>query len=123
MTAIVIGLAISGWAIQAAAAEPASFSASGLPSAQMDAQGRVVEDWGTVGVRLTGEGVTDATAAVQALKLDGLVPAAKATADRNTILSAIWLFPPGAPPDLPKVIAGELSEKATRYVQVGGKQD
>lgn len=51
-----------------------------------------------------------------------VLPAAGAP-DRNPILSAIWLFPPGEAPNLEQVIAGRLNAAALRYVDVGGKND
>jgi hypothetical protein len=51
----------------------------------MDAEGRLVEDWGTVGIKLRGEGVIDGPTTVAATKLDGLVPAARATAPRGAV--------------------------------------
>jgi len=69
----------------AVAAGPVTFQSPGFPPSQLDATGRLVEDWGTVGVRLTGTGVTDAAASVAAVCLDGVIPAARATADRGVV--------------------------------------
>ena len=43
--------------------------------------------------------------------------------DQNPILSALWLFPAGANPELEQVIAGRLNGTALRYVDVGGSND
>jgi hypothetical protein len=56
-------------------------------------------------------------------KLEVTVSPAPGANDRNSILNAIWLFPPGPPPKLDQVIAGALSAKAIRYVAVGGDKD
>lgn len=76
----------------AAEAGPAPLSSPGLPTGCMDAQGRLVEDWGTVGVRLVGQGLSDAPAAVKAVQLDGVVPAAQYTADRGAVRLAVTAF-------------------------------
>jgi hypothetical protein len=69
----------------AAAAEPVSFSSPGLPPSSMDSAGRLAADWGTFGVRLAGEGVAEGPVNVEAVKLEDLVPAARATADRGAV--------------------------------------
>jgi hypothetical protein len=84
-TTIFLSVLIAAAAVVAAAAEPVSFSSPGFPPSQMDAQGRLVEDWAAVGVKLSGEAVTDGTAAVEAVKLDGVVPAARAVSNRGAV--------------------------------------
>jgi hypothetical protein len=71
--------------IGAAAAEPVAFHSPGFPPSTLDAQGRLVEDWAAVGVHLRGAGVTDGPTTVAVTKLDDLVPAAQAVADRGTV--------------------------------------
>lgn len=66
-------------------AGPVQFQSPGLPPSQMDAAGRLVEDWGTVGVRLSGAGVTDGSPTVESARLDNLIPAARATAARGAV--------------------------------------
>lgn len=56
-------------------------------------------------------------------RLDISVRCAAGAKDRNPILNAIWVFPAGDAPDLAKVVAGQLSTAADRYVDVGGDQD
>jgi len=43
--------------------------------------------------------------------------------DRNTILNVLWIFDPSMPIDESKLIAGQLNERAERYVDVGGEKD
>ena len=69
----------------AAAAQPVPFTSPGLPPSQIDEAGRLVEDWGTLGVKLTGQGVADGPITVEAIKLDGLIPAARATSVRGAV--------------------------------------
>ena len=67
------------------AAEPIPIHSPGFPPSTLDAEGRLVEDWGSVGVTLSGEGVADGPTALQAVKLDEVVPAAQATAARGAV--------------------------------------
>ncbi|MCU0979364.1 MAG: hypothetical protein MUF25_09385 [Pirellulaceae bacterium] len=62
------------------AAEPIPIHSPGFPPSALDAEGRLVEDWGSVGVTLSGKGVADGPTTLQAVKLDEVVPAAQATA-------------------------------------------
>ena len=73
-------LAVSISTTLALAVEPISIHSPGFPPSTLDAEGRLVEDWGTLGVTLSGEGVADGPTALQAVKLDDVVPAAQATA-------------------------------------------
>ena len=56
-------------------------------------------------------------------RLDVAVLPGAGAADRNTILNAIWVFPPEMQVDLDAVKRGELSTAATCYVDVGGAKD
>lgn len=69
----------------AAAAGSVPFTSPGLPPSQIDEAGRLVEDWGTLGLKLTGPGVADGPITVEAIKLDGLIPAARATSQRGAV--------------------------------------
>ena len=62
-----------------------NFHSPGFPPSHMDAAARLVADWGTLGVKLTGPGVKDATPVVKAIKLDGVIPAARAVAKRGAV--------------------------------------
>jgi len=116
--AIALGLAIAGWAIQGAAGEHVPIGAPGLAPARMDFQGRLIEDWGTVGVRLTGEGVTEGPTAVQAVQLDGLVPAAQAAADRGAVRMVSTAFRAPAWPSGVDVLCVRVEEAKGRAAQV-----
>ncbi|MBD3385119.1 hypothetical protein GF407_09345 [candidate division KSB1 bacterium] len=52
-------------------------------------------------------------------KLGIVVSAAEITQDPNTLINAIWVFPPGLQIDRDKLIAGELSSKAEVYIDCG----
>ena len=43
--------------------------------------------------------------------------------DVNPILNALWIFPAGEPLKPERVVAGELSATAVRYVDAGGTAD
>ena len=72
-------------AATAVAAEPISIHSPGFPPSSLDAEGRLVEDWGVVGVTLNGEGVVEGPTTLEAVKLDDFIPAAQATAARGAV--------------------------------------
>jgi len=76
-TRIATGLAATAVAV-AATQGAVQLSSPGFEPSAMDADGRLVEDWGRVGVRLDGAGVADAAPVVEPVKLDGVIPAARA---------------------------------------------
>jgi len=82
---LVGGLLAAAAAVAAMAGEPVAFHSPGLPPSSIDAQGRLVEDWAAVGAKLTGEGVTDGPAKVEAVKLDGVIPAVRAVSNRGAV--------------------------------------
>ena len=56
-----------------------TFTSPGFGPTRMDDEGRLVEDWGVVSVKVAGTGQpASASAKVQSLKLDGVIPAAQA---------------------------------------------
>lgn len=116
--AVWIGLAVACWAIGATGGQPVTLVAPGLPSARMDTQGRLLEDWGTVGVRLTGQGVVDSAANVEAIRLDGLVPAARAVADRGAVRIASTAYRAPAWPSGVDVLCVRVEEAKGRAAQV-----
>ncbi|NLX98067.1 MAG: hypothetical protein GXY83_18040 [Rhodopirellula sp.] len=65
--------------------EAVSFDSPGFPPSRMEAGGRLVEDWGTLTVRLSGDGVADGPTTVEAVKLDDVIPAARASAARGAV--------------------------------------
>lgn len=105
-----IGLVVAAWSAVAAAAEPVPLPSPGLPSGSMDAEGRLVEDWGTVGVRLSGEGVVDGPTTVKPLRLDEVVPAAQAVADRGAARLTITAFRAAAFPSGMDVLTVRVEE-------------
>lgn len=58
------------------AAEPVEFTSPGFPPSRMDADGRLVEDWGSVKLVIEGEGLNIEKGTVEATRLDETVPAA-----------------------------------------------
>jgi len=82
-TASLLVLALAASAV--AAADPVEICSPGLKPSQMDAEGRLVEDWAKVGVKLFGEGVADGPIRVEATKVDGRIPAAEALSPRGPV--------------------------------------
>jgi hypothetical protein len=65
----------------------------GLAPSQMDAQGRLVEDWGAVSVRLLGEGMPErAEIAVRGVRLDNLIPGVEAQAQYGAVALTLTAF-------------------------------
>lgn len=109
------GLLLVGWSL---AAEPVEFSSPGFPPSRMDAEGRLVEDWGAVAVRLHGQRLGQGAVKVEAVQLDGCIPAAQATKDygqAQMICTAFRspIFPAGV-----DVLTVRLEEKAHQLIQV-----
>jgi hypothetical protein len=80
VTSLLIALGLA-----AVAAGPVEFGSPGFPNSQMSPDGCLVEDWGNLGLRLSGAGLSEGPLSVEAVKLDNLVPAARATSDRGPV--------------------------------------
>ncbi len=102
----------------ALAADGVAFTSPGFPPSQMNAAGQLVEDWGAVGVKLGGEGVTDAAPAVAAVKLDGVIPAAQAVSQRGAVTLTLTAFRAPAHPSGVDVFAVRVDEKQGRAANV-----
>jgi len=83
--AVVGGLLVVAAAVAAVAGEPVAFHSPGFPPSSMDVQGRLLEDWAAVSAKLSGEGVTDGPAKVEACTLDGVIPGARAVSNRGAV--------------------------------------
>jgi len=111
---VVLGFCESHWA--QAGQRPVTCNVEGAPPQDMDPVAR----WGQhkpgaillAGTDKDGDGYLD----VSVLPKPG-------APDQNPILSAIWLFPAGAPPSLDQVIRGALDGQAVRFVDCGGEKD
>ncbi len=69
------------------------FSSPGFPPSRMEADGKLVEDWGAAGVRLAGKGVPEpGPLRVEAAKLDQLIPAARASAQRGPVALTLTAY-------------------------------
>ncbi len=82
-------------ALLAAVQAPAevTFTSPGLAPTRMDDQGRLVEDWGSLSVTLSGAGLPGtAPVTVQGIKLDGLIPAAQALSQHGTVGLTLTAF-------------------------------
>lgn len=102
----------------AAGNEPVAFHSPGLPPSRMDAAGRLLADWGTVGVKLTGEGVTDAAPVVEAIKLDGTVPAARAVTKRGAVSLTLTAYRAPVWPAGVDVLTARVEETRGRAAKV-----
>ncbi len=120
------GLAAMGWSLAACllavgwtlAAEPVEFSSPGFPPSRMDPEGRLVEDWGVVAVRLQGEGLTEGSVKVEPGQLDSCIPAARATIDRGHVQMILTAFRSPIFPAGVDVLTVRLEEKAHQPIQV-----
>lgn len=108
-------LASTAWA----ADEPAvSFTSPGFPATTMDAQGRLMEDWAPVGVKLAGDGVTEGPVQVRAVVLDGAIPGAEAVSGRGSIRLGWTAFRAPAFPTGVDVLTVRLEETAGKPAEV-----
>ncbi len=78
--------------LSAIADESISISSPGFRPSALDAQGRLIEDWGAVQIRLFGENVTDEPLQLESCKLDEVTPAARATANRGPVRFTCVVF-------------------------------
>jgi hypothetical protein len=70
-----------------------TFTSPGLAPTRMDDQGRLVEDWGAITVNVAGAGLpATALATLQSIKLDGLIPAARAQSRYGTVALTLTAF-------------------------------
>lgn len=113
-----LGVWSLGLGASAFAANGVPFTSPGFPPSQMDAGGRLVEDWGAVGVKLSGEGVADAAPRVSTVKLDGVVPAAQAVSQRGAVTLKLTAFRAPAYPAGVDVLTVRVEEKQGRAASV-----
>jgi len=97
-----------------AAGDPQEFSSPGFPPSKVDQQGRLIEDWGTVDVRLSGEGVVAGEPQVGAVKLEEVIPAVQAVSQLGAVemtrtMYRAPIFPAGV--DVLRVQLKELQGK------------
>ncbi|MBI5684833.1 MAG: hypothetical protein HZC54_07115 [Verrucomicrobia bacterium] len=95
-----------------------SFTSPGFPPSQMNAAGRLVEDWGEVGVKLGGEGVADAAPSVSSVKLDNAIPAAQAASRCGAVGLTLTAFRAPAFPAGVDVLTVRVEEKQGRAANV-----
>lgn len=70
-----------------------SFTSPGFAPSTMNDQARLVEDWGTLEVKLAGEGLASPDApVVQAIKLDEVIPAAQAQCQYGPVSLRLTAF-------------------------------
>jgi len=90
-----------------------TLSSPGLPPSRMDAQGRLVEDWGSVGIRLTtDDAVAVPTVTVRSVKLDDQIPAAEARQLQGALDCALTAFRAPAFPGGLDVLTVTITETA-----------
>ena len=106
------------FATMALAAEPIPIDSPGFPASTLDAEGRLIEDWGSVGVTLSGDGVADGPTTLRAVKLDDLIPAAQATTDRGAVRLIRTAFRAPAFPSGVDVLTVRLEEARGRPAEV-----
>lgn len=102
-----------------AAGDPQEFSSPGFPPSKVDQLGRLVEDWGTVDVRLSGEGVVVGESQVSSVKLEEVVPAVRVVSQLGAVemtrtMYRAPIFPGGV--DVLRVQLKELQGKPLEAV-------
>lgn len=117
-TTLIATVLAATWVALAGTQGPIQLSSPGFEPSQMDAEGRLVEDWGSVGVRLAGEGVTPAAPTVEAVKLDGVVPAARAVSMHGAVKLTTTAFRAPAHPSGLDVMLVRVEETKGRSASV-----
>lgn len=70
-----------------------TFTSPGFAPTKMDDQGRLVEDWGTLGIQLRGPGIpTTANWEVKSTKLDSVIPATEAKSQQGSVAITTTAF-------------------------------
>jgi len=70
-----------------------TFTSPGLAPTRMDDQGSLVEDWGSITVKVAGTGLpATAPASVRSVKLDDFIPAAQAQSSYGTVALTVTAF-------------------------------
>lgn len=96
-----------------------TFTSPGLAPTRMDDQGRLIEDWGSITVNVTGAGLpATAPATVQSIKLDGLIPAAQAQCRYGTVALTLTAFRAPVWPAGLDVLTVRLAETAGQETPV-----
>ncbi|MCX7046845.1 MAG: hypothetical protein NTX50_15325 [Candidatus Sumerlaeota bacterium] len=84
--AVFAGTLAAACAAFAIAADEISFSSPGLAPSRMDAQGRLIEDWGNLGLKINGESAgAKGDVGAGAFKVDETIPGARAVFQRGPI--------------------------------------
>ncbi|MGQ9697226.1 MAG: hypothetical protein ACUVRO_04455, partial [Armatimonadota bacterium] len=108
-------LAPMGWS----AAQEVEFGSPGFPPTKMDASGGIAEDWGTVRVVLSGEGLAEEPrVSVQRVLLEQVVPAAQAQCNYGPVELTITAFRAPAWPSGFDVITVRAEETANKPAKV-----
>jgi hypothetical protein len=84
-TLLSLGLCLLGSSASAATDDSVALDSPGFKPSRLNGQGQLVEDWGTMGLKLSGDGIIDGQVKVEAVKLDGLIPAAQAVSPRGAV--------------------------------------
>ena len=96
-----------------------SFTSPGFAPTRMDGQGRLVEDWGTIAVNVSGADLpASAPAAVQSIKLDDIVPGAQAESRCGPVAWTVTAFRAPVWPAGLDVLTVRLAETAGKETPV-----
>ena len=96
-----------------------NLTSPGLAPSRMDDLGRLVEDWGTLSVMLSGAGLpASAPVTVQGVKLDGRTPAAQAASQQGPVAITLTAFRAPVWPAGLDVLTVRLAETSGRDTPV-----
>lgn len=96
----------------------ATFTSPGFTPTRMDDQGRLIEDWGALGIKLTGDRLPSATPpAVQSVRLDQVVPAAQGRRQQGPVECTLTAFRAPVWPGGLDVLTVQLRETAGAEVR------
>jgi len=96
-----------------------TFTSPGLEPTRLDDQGRLVEDWGAIAVKVAGSGLAAASPpSLRRLKLDGVIPAAQAQSQFGTVALTLTVFRAPVWPAGVDVLSVNVAETAGRETPV-----
>ena len=107
---LLIGISTLACCCGALGAETVGLSSPGLPPSQFHANGVLAEDWGTLTVTLTGDGLAPGEQRLEAVALENVVPAARWSADFGQIRLQVTAYKAPVYPQGMDVLEVQLEE-------------
>ena len=115
---VVLGLWLAAPVLAAEEGPSIAICSPGFTASQMDAAGRLIEDWGAVKIQVRGEGVAAGPTQTEAIRLDEVIPAARATAECGAVRLIVTAYRAPAFPSGVDVLTARVEETRSQPAQV-----